>query len=530
MQKLKLISFPILIAIALLLLSWYQSYPVSMDSPNDFVYNHISYLYWLSLAILFASFLIVAMYTKNNSLRWIMAVGTFLLIFSLSYFYYMIPGSDSNEFRGLTEYFLSTGNLSSLNAHHYYYQWPLFFILNQMTLSVTGLNPRAMEFVIYGVIGCVITSFVYILISKVHANAYIAVTAFFIILYNFFDFQFWAPFTLSLCLILLLLYLDNLSGNRNVTLLMLIVFVGMVFTHILTPLFFVTYCLVMYIIRKNRRYLSLFILTSTIYALVFGFSALFTFFIKQLTVPFFGEFLYRISLSTQSPITLPPLIDAIAQLLSRTAVITTALVTGLSFIILLSKRKLRATDYAMFLTGVIFAVSLIASPAAYHELSNRSFFLLCIPASQGASFLCESKFRKHFRLVYLVLLVLFIFTLMHQTFYDREIFFQTKQEYQYANFIINTVNWTAPNTILSNFRLEQYLMARSSSGIVAFHDDSSTEFPGDITNSNYVAYDVGLATSLSAANYSIEGPFEVFDANHFDIVYSSGNFSYILEK
>ena len=84
MRKLKLIVIPICLGIFILLLSWFQSYPVSIDSPYDLAYNHFSYFYWIGLAILFASFFILAIKTENNSLRLAMAVCTvFLMSISL---------------------------------------------------------------------------------------------------------------------------------------------------------------------------------------------------------------------------------------------------------------------------------------------------------------------------------------------------------------------------------------------------------------------------------------------------------------
>lgn len=530
----KLILIPMCMGVILLFLSWCLSYPVSIDSPYDFVYNHFSYLYWLGLTILFVSFFIVAMKTKNNGLRWAMAIGTVLLMFSRAYFYYMIPGSDANQFRGLTEYFISTGDLNSLKPYHSYYEWPLFFVLNKMAISITGLDLRYFEFILYGTIGSLITSFIYLHVSKVRTNAYIAVTAFFIILSYFFNFQFWASFTLSLCLILLLLYLDRLSGKREVLLAMIVIFVSMTFTHILIPLFFVVYSLVMYILKKNSKHLNLFIITSIIYTLVLSNNPMFAFYIKQLTTFYFLEIPYRFTVITASSMAPQPYVDVIAQLFSRTVVITTVLVTGLGFIILLRRRKLRGTDYAMLLTGAIFAATLVISPTSYHNLSNRSYFLICIPASMGASYLCESKLKKYFKPVFLVLLVLFTFALMHQTFYDQQIFFQTKAEYQCANFMIDTINWNTPTSILSHFRVEQYLKPKSSTDIVRFENEfsarASGKFPENITDYTYVAYTIGIAKSFLAANYSVEESFREFEVNHFNLIYNSGNFSCIFSK
>jgi hypothetical protein len=529
LRKLILTLIPMCIGGVLLLLSWYLSYPISIDSPYDFAYNHFSYLYWLGLAVLFASFFIVAMETKNNSLRWAMTIGTVLLIFSQAYFYYMVPGSDANQTRGLTEYFISTGDLS-LEPYHDYYQWPLSFILSKTALSITGLDLRCFEFILYGVMSFVITSLIYLYISKVRANAYVAVIAFFIILLSFFNFQWIAPFSLSLCLILLLFYLDSLSGKREVSIAMLIIFTGMTFTHILTPLFFVVYCFLMYIKKKNKKHLNLFLLTSIIYALVLINNLLLAVYLKQLTNFFFFEILFRVQISTTGLTAPQPYIGVIAQFFSRTVVITTTLVTGLGFIIFLRRKKLRVTHYVMLLTGAVFAVTLLISPSAYHQLSNRAYFLICIPASLGASYLCESKFKKFFKPFFLILLVLFSFTLMNQTFFDREIFFQTKEEYQCANFMIDNINWNTSSRILSPFRFEQYLIAKSSSATAIFWSDFSEDFPKNMLNCDYVAYTIGLAKSLLAANYSVETSFREFDVNHFNLIYNSGNFSYILSK
>jgi hypothetical protein len=253
-------------------------------------------------------------------------------------------------------------------------------------------------------------------------------------------------------------------------------------------------------------------------------------YIKQLANLFFLEVGYRINIFTTSSITPQPYIDVIAQLFSRTAVIATAIIAGIGFVILLRKRMLSRSNYAMLLAGAIFLVGLIVSPSSYHELTNRAYFLICIPVSLGASYLCESKFGKYFKTILLILLVLFTFTLMHQTFSDREIFYQTKAEYQCANFMINALNWSNPISVLSSYRVEQYLVAKSFSDIVRFEDDTSQGFPENITAYNYVIYTMGLARSFLAVNSSVEESLQYFEVNHFNLIYTSGNFSCIFSK
>ena len=523
---------PICIGLILLFVSWYLSYPVSIDSQYDFVYNHFSYLYWISLAVLFVSFFVVAMKTANNNVRWAMAVCTVLLFFSQAYFYYMLPGADSNQFRGLTEYFISTGNLSASNSYQYYFQWPFFFIWDKIAFSITGLDQRYLEFLLYGLIGFVITSFVYLLVSRIRMNAYVAVIAFFIVLIPFSSFEFFSPFILSVCLTLLLLYLDNLSGKLEVQLAMIVVFIGITLTHILVPLFFIIYCLVMYFLKKNKKYLNLFLITLTIYTLFLSYNTLVAGIITQLTLPYFVGISSTVStLTTTGSLAPKPYISVMASIFSRISVISTAIITGLGFIFLLRARKFRVTDYAMLITGCLFIVALFIAPAEYSTLSSRSYFLIFIPVSLGASYLCESKLRKYVKPVFLLLLVLFTFTLISQTFSDQDILLQTKAEYQCENFLIGSINWTTPTSVFSNYRVEQYLIAKSSSDIVRFWDEyDSPEFPQNITGYTYVVYTTGLAKSFLAANYSVEASFTELEGNHYDLIYNSGDFSCIFSK
>lgn len=531
MDKLKLSLIPISTGLVLLLYSWASSYPVSITSTYDFGYNHFSYLYWISLPMLLASFFIVAMKTKNHALRWVMAVSTVLLIFSQTYFYYTIPTSDANLFLGLTENFIATGNLGSPNFRQSYYQWPLFFVMNKMMVLATGIDLRIAGFILYALIGSIITSFLYFLLFKVQENAYVAVVAFFIILTWFVNFQFWAPFALSLCFTLVLFYLDHLPRKREVTVAMLVIFGSITFTHILTPLFFVVYSLIMHLIYRSRKHRSLFVLTSIVYVLVLMWNVNLNHYIEQALNLTSGSLLGQIEVTMTGTVAQQPYVDLIAQLLSRTGVVATILLTGFGFILLYRRKKLSKMNYAMLITGGIFAATFLIGPANYNEITSRSLFLICLPASLGASFLCESKFRKYFTTVFLILLVLFTFSLMHKTFFDRQVFFLTKQEYNCANFVVETTNWNVSTTFLTDFRLNEYLGAKSLSVVVRLESDvSSPNFYEDISSYDNVIYTVGLAKSFYALGLSPAESFEEFNKNDFNLIYNSGEYTCVFQK
>lgn len=184
----------------------------------------------------------------------------------------------------------------------------------------------------------------------------------------------------------------------------------------------------------------------------------------------------------------------------------------------------------MIITGAVFAVGIIITPSAYVEFSNRALFLICIPASIGVSYLCENKFRKFFKPIFLILLVLFTFALMHQTFNDNGIFFQTKAEYQCSNFLTDHINWNASVSIFSTYRVEQYLTVKSPTDIVKFVTDSSADFPESVNKCNYTVYTIGLSLSFLASNYSVPESFEEFEDDHLSLIYNSGNLSCIFYK
>jgi hypothetical protein len=523
---------PIVAGVILLFVSWCLSYPVSIESPHDFAFNHFSFFYWLSLAILFASFFVVGVEAKSNTLRWAVTVGTVLLVFSQAYFSYMVPGADAPQVRGLTEYFISTGDLDSSQINHEYFQWPSYFVLCKIASLVPGLDLRLLEFVLYGLMSLIVTSFLYLHISRVRANAYIAVMAFFIILSYFFNFQWASPFSLSLCLLFVLFHFDGLSGKREVILAMLLVLACLTFVHVFTPILFIGYCFGMYVVRRDIKYLRFTAVNGIIYALTMSHSLQFASYVKMLANLAFFYIGNRLQATVTNPLTLQPYIDVVAQFFSRTVVIVTALLTALGLVILLRGRKLPTTDYVMLIAGAVFSLTVLVAPSNYAELSGRTLFLFCLPASLGAAYLCESKFKKYFKLTFLILLVLFTFALMHQSFYERQIVFQTEQEYQCSDFMLDTVDWNGSGYVFSHFRFMMYLKSASYSATVRYSADLfySEDFSGDMVKYNYVVYTVGLSKSLLAYNYSTEATSKELEDSHYNLIYNSGNLSCIFSK
>lgn len=505
--------------LTLIFYSWYQSYPVSIVSPFDFVFNHISSFYWVGLPVLFASLYVMATKLKSNGLILFSVFGIVMSTFSLSYFYYFLPGSDSQAVRGLTEYFFATGDLDPSKPHKSYFQWPIFFILEKICSLILGLELRYLEFILYTIIGFLWVVSLYVYASKFHPDSgYIAVISLFIASYYFINYQ-CVPYSLAIGLLMLLFMFETSAPKKiKATMVTLIIFTSISLMHAFVCIFFILYTLIMYLIERRQKFLGLFILELIIYFLVLMF----------LTQPFFMQgvgsltnwtlqygFLIRRtfwSLGRAAPRTS---IDLISQAFSRAVTIVTAIILGVGFILLLMKRELRQIDYAIFLSGAIYS-----SVGLFLDiLGDRSFFIIAIPVSLGATYFFESKFMKYFKVIFLILVVLFTFIPLSSSYLDNEIMFQTREAYQSANFMLDNYSWTQRNIILSHIRLMTYLSSRKDSYAI-FVSDFSRTFPESIETCDYIFYTVGLEKSLLRLNLTERMLFEI--ENRRNIIFNSG--------
>ncbi len=519
LEKNKLLLFPFFMGIMLMIYSWYLSYPLSIDSVGDFVFNHVSLLYWFSLPLILTTMCAIAITSKNNSLKWMITIGLIISIYSLSYFYYMLPGSDSHYFRGLTEYFIRTKDLDPSKAFHRYFQWPSFFLLADVATCVSGLELANFEFLLYTIIGFLLATALYVYASKAYKNGgFLAVAAFFVAMFYFLNYQ-CVPFSLAFGLLFLLFMLETRQKSFNVILTMLVLFTGISFAHAFVPLFFVLYLLIRCVLNRSKQYGRLFLLTLIIYLLVQVTQARFSFIDNMRRVFTLPSEYSGVVEATLTPVSVP--IDVIAQMFSRGVTITTVMICFAGFIFLLIKRKMRDLDKAIFLTGAIYS----AFGIIFFTLGSRAIPIVFIPISLGASYLLESRFRPYVKSLFLVLLILFAFIPLHDSFYDSQIMFQTKEAYQTENFFIDHYNWTNPSFILAHFRVITYLQTNQPS-VAYFEDDVYPPLFQRIKEYDCIVYTVGLGINLLRYNYTTD---KILSEEKLNVVYNSG-FSYIAIK
>jgi hypothetical protein len=518
LEKNRLLLLPFSVGLVLMIWSWYLSYPLTAISANDFVFNHISIFYWISLPLLLASMFLMALTTKSDLLKWALSVGIVLTLFSLSYFYSMMPTNDSQYFRGLTEYFIKTKNLNSSQLNLNYYQWPAFFLLADIVTSVSGLPLANYEFLLYAIIAFLLATTLYVYASKKHNMAgFLTVAAFFISIAYFLDYQS-VPFSLALGLLFLLFMLEIQKKNAASIITMIVLYASLLLTHLFVPMFFVLYSLMRGLLDKNRQ-------NRSFYRNFFLF-ALISYFAVQITIAQYN-FAQVITNITKAPTTYSSIIsatvassnsytiDVIAQFFSRAVTIASVGICIAGVILLLIKREMDVIDKAILLTGIVYSVL----GAILNTLGDRAIAIAFIPISLGAAFLFKGKFKPYLAGLFLVLLMLFLFVPLHQSF-NTQIPFQTRETYIGDNFFIDHYNWENAGFVVADFRTATYLQSKLSSYIYIFTLLSVGDKPDAILYTpQFVGSKLGNYSSMESLS----------QGERLNLVYNDGS-SYVLIK
>jgi hypothetical protein len=451
---------------------------------------------------------------ENYYSNWIISAGIFVVIYSISYFFLTIPTADSNNFTGLTEYFLRTNDLTPNLVSRAYFQWPSFFILAKIMTSVAGIDLAKYEFLLYAIIGFLITTAVYIYASKFSKNGgFIAVIAFTVVMFSFLNYQA-APFSLAFAILLLLFVLETKPSGKSSLIVLLVLFASICSMHVFVALFFILYLLIRSIAGRSAHYRNLFILSLFVYLIVQTsfVSATFEIIIHQLvTSP--SDYSSYSNIISSRLVPAKVSIDIIAQLFSRGVTISLGLICFLGFVSLLAKRKLKQLDIAILLTGIVYSsIGVVLNTIGY-----RTFPLLFLPVSLGAVYLYYGKLRPYLTGIFLVLLVFVAFIPLHNSFTNYPILFQTKEEQATSKFLIEKYDWASPSEILMDTSMWSYIFPQVN-GDTEIVYESSTHYTLNITYYDCIVYTIGLGIALNNTNI-----FSSQILNGSDVVYNSGS-------
>lgn len=498
--------------LTLLVYSWQQSYPLSVSSVEGYVYDKVCPVYWVSLPILLSSTLLLSLFLKNSYAKWIFSLIFFFTLFSLSYFYAMIPTSDSQYFRGLNEYFIQTGKLDPTQPTHSYYQQPAFFMLTAITTAISGINLINLEFLMYTLIGAIIATSLYIYASKkFNEGGVVMVAAFFLSIFYFFNYQA-VPFSVAFAILLLLFILESYPKTNGMKLTIAILFGGLLLTHTFVPLFFIFYLLVRSVLDKSLVYGRIFFLCLLSYLavqLTFGSYSFGQYLLSTMTRSSEYSDMIAVSLTPANPV----LIDEIAQYFTRTVTLGFLLISILGFLLLLYKKKLTNIDKSMLITGIVYT----GLGVVLYTLGTRAISVAFIPVALGAVYLYKIKrVKPYITGIFLIITILFVSIPIRQSFAN-EIQYQTKESYQASNFLINYTDWRETTAFTTDFRTLMYIEAK-----LGFYPQLSD----DITKPDAVLYTqglgkAGLSINLTAEYFGDQGLNRVYDNGYTQLLFSA---------
>jgi hypothetical protein len=512
-----------LVGLSLMIYSWLLSYPLIVVGANDYVFNHVSIFYWIGLELTLVSAYLAAINLKNKTLKCIIVIAMIMAMYSLSYYYYFLPGSDSQYFRGLNEHFIQTGDLTPNNYGRSYYQWPSFFLLNNALVSLTGLPLVIVDFLLFAVIGILLFTGLYKFASAGYGNLGIfAVLSYSVAMFYFLDYQA-VSFSLAFALLILLFVLDKKPDfSRSKLVLSIVLFAACSFVHLFVPLFFVLYIVMMYFFARNRKYIRLALLYFVTYGSIQIFQAPISF-DTYLRLIFTSASKYSsVAQSTLALSTVP--LDSVVQIFSRMGIILATVVCSIGFIILFLRRKTTASDKAIFATGISYLVV----GSVLYLVGLRGLPLAFIPTSIGIY--AFSRGKNRFLKVFVLLIVsLFVFQPIHESFNNNQVVFQTKDAYLAEDFVLTMRNWSSTatySTVFCHFRVWTYLEARIGTSSANFFTDYNPIDQSKLDSYEVIVYTAGLANSLSRINYTIN---DIIISNQYNLVYNNGYSSVLIK-
>jgi hypothetical protein len=429
----------------------------------------------------------------------------------------MVPGSDSQYFRGMTEYLADSKNLNPLQPNHSYYQWPSFFIVTYVASSSSAIGIQNFEFVLYTIIGFLLAITLHFYASQTYKNTgFLMVIAFFISMFYFLNYQ-CVPFSLALALLFLMFMLETRQKSISLTITIELLFVGLVLTHAFIPLFFIIYLLFRTILDRSKYYGQLFLFALSLFFIIQITIAQYAFATHIMVLLNSSNEYSSIVQATVTPASIP--IDDLAQLFSRILTIAAVALSGIGFLCLLIKKQLRNLDKALLLTGILYT-GLGFFLAA---LGSRAIILVFMPIALGTVWLFESKINKLVRnLFYIVLvvsLILFMFIPMHLSFINA-VQYQTQEAYKAENFFIDHTDWEKSPYIFAYSSVAPYIQAKVGIGT------HLTPYLEEGKHADIMVYTVGLGKDMLLQNYTSQ---RFVQEESLNVLYNNG-FSFVAAK
>jgi hypothetical protein len=475
--------------------AWLASYPVTIAPVGRYLFDGIYPSLWPGLSIVFASLFLISQSSRDRRVALICAIGLVFFLYVDYLFFQLLPGPDAHYFRALTK-LSATAGVSTSNAE--YFQWPSFFVLNNVLSSVLGLNVDNVSVLFFVYTGLALSSTLFVYYSsQVENMGFVGVALYFIGLFWFLNYQF-APQSLALVLLLVCVNLATRT-DRGSKICLLLVFVSLAFMHAFMPVFFLLFYFIITLRDRTRRnsfiLYSIIFLAELVYLALRNLNYLITMFQQ---IAFLTSYSWIVQ-STFVPVLAP--IDVVAQFFSRGI---TVLVWGLllvGMVIRAVKKDIRVRDVSLLAAGSLYA--LVGGVVAV--LGQRSLQLVFVPfASGGKPFL--KRYHKFITGFLLLALILSPFLVIHSIYDTTSV--QTASGERASEVLIRNLSGRVFLTVLATAEDGYYISGRlSESDVFAAHLNivtvpSASSGPTLLLNNyDYVIYGHTFEKSAAYASY-----------------------------
>jgi hypothetical protein len=371
----------------------------------------------------------MAITSHSVPVKWGAGVGFFMLMHSLAYFYYYIPGSDIFNLNLVSAYFSGGFMNTQVSA---IYPWPVFFFLIHMLGEVTTFPLNVAVSVYYFVTGFVIVSAVFFIATKHGFDGFWSVVALSIVGFFYLNYQF-APETLAFAFVTILLCIDYAWGKGragNVTELSLVLTVA--FSHSFELIYYAAY-------RFARAFRNRVSLTHAIFIIVVGLAVnmfLIASYFSIVTLLAFNSIEMMFGLSDYGRMAALTLTTGASpfQGFSRLSVLSAVIVSGLGVAGIIRSRRALPQDAPLVLASTL----MLGVGAVVTVVGARAIQLAIVVAAIGGGYFPTLLHtRKVSVLLLLFLSISSIFPVMHANY--QPLLYQPQEDAQAARFLSSKI-------------------------------------------------------------------------------------------
>ncbi len=405
------------LGLPLLILSWYNTYPIHIGTLDSLTFTQFSPLIWPGIIMTSLGLFITGYFSPRNSVKALCAAIFPVSLYSYVLYFNGTATSDIGNAKSMFDVFHMIGinpsynvvSGSSSSQAFYYFNYPSFFTFNEATAQLTGMDANSIAMVLFALFGVLLGLFSYLFLfrtTKYIGNqvALVGVFLYFTLSFSFLNYQ-WVPQTLALIFFFLLLILITLEETKY-KILTLVIFIALIFTHLFIPIIFLVF-FGLYSIKKRNSF-RLFIILTCLYAAILAYYTYY--FIPQLRDTFidviYGFDEYRYTLAQSFKNTSPNFFDQFISNVNRVRVPITIGVLALGFAVGLFRKKIH---YIILVLGIVGGLYLVVG-LVYPVLGLRALQVLILALVVGIGFIIlPAKLKKPTMLLVTILVVLSIF-------------------------------------------------------------------------------------------------------------------------